>query len=241
MKKTVALLFSLFVMFACNQGSKDTKADSGKETKTEGQPTAQEISDPISYALGHRIGSDLKTTGVALDMATLSKGIEDGMNDKQALEPEVLAKAQQDFQDEARKNMEAKQAEAATKNVGEAVAFLEENGKKEGVKTTDSGLQYEVITMGTGKKPKETDKVRVHYMGTLINGTEFDSSYKRNKPAEFPLNGVIKGWTEGLQLMPAGSKFKFFIPPELGYGVRGAGQIPPNAALIFEVELLDVL
>jgi len=129
------------------------------------------------------------------------------------------------------------------KNLAEATAFLAENAKKDGVKTTPSGLQYEVITKGKGgKSPRATDTVRVHYQGTLINGTEFDSSYARGEPIEFPLNGVIAGWTEGLQLMNEGDKFRFFIPPNLGYGERGGpgGAIGPNEALIFEVELIKV-
>ncbi|MDB6120923.1 MAG: FKBP-type peptidyl-prolyl cis-trans isomerase [Verrucomicrobiaceae bacterium] len=119
--------------------------------------------------------------------------------------------------------------------------FLQENAAKEGVTTTASGLQYKVLTPGTGKSPKATDTVLVHYAGTLIDGTEFDSSYKRKEPIEFPLNGVIAGWTEGVQLMSEGAKFRFFIPSKLGYGARGAGGvIGPNQALIFEVELLKV-
>ena len=119
--------------------------------------------------------------------------------------------------------------------------FLEENGKKEGVITTASGLQYLILTPGTGKIPKATDTVRVHYSGTLLSGTEFDSSYKRNEPIDFPLNRVIPGWTEGVQLMSEGAKFRFFIPSRLAYGARGAGRdIGPNETLIFEVELLKV-
>ena len=121
-------------------------------------------------------------------------------------------------------------------------AFLKENAKKEGVKTTASGLQYKVLKEGEGKSPKATDTVKVHYKGTLIDGTEFDSSYKRGEPIEFPLNGVIPGWTEGVQLMKEGAKYQFTIPSKLGYGVRGTpgGPIPSNATLIFEVELIQV-
>ncbi|MBR2265367.1 MAG: FKBP-type peptidyl-prolyl cis-trans isomerase, partial [Paludibacteraceae bacterium] len=125
-----------------------------------------------------------------------------------------------------------------TKAKGEQ--FLAENALKDGVKTTSSGLQYEVIKMGKGAKPTATSTVKVHYEGTLIDGTIFDSSIQRGEPIEFPLNGVIKGWTEGLQLMPVGSKFRFYIPQELGYGAQAAGSIPPYSTLIFEVELLDI-
>jgi FKBP-type peptidyl-prolyl cis-trans isomerase FklB len=137
--------------------------------------------------------------------------------------------------------MAAQQKEQAAKNLVESRAFLAENGKKEGIKTLPSGLQYKVLTEGSGKSPKAEDNVTVNYKGTLINGTEFDSSYKRGQPATFQVKGVIKGWIEALQLMKEGSKWQLFIPPELGYGERGAGPlIPPNSALIFEVELIAI-
>ena len=139
------------------------------------------------------------------------------------------------------KDMQAKQKAAGEKNAAEGTKFLEENKKKEGVKTTASGLQYKLIKEGTGAQPKATDTVTVNYRGTLINGKEFDSSYKRGQPATFPLNGVIKGWTEGLQLMKTGAKYQLFVPPNLAYGERAAGpDISPNSTLIFEVELLEV-
>jgi FKBP-type peptidyl-prolyl cis-trans isomerase FklB len=130
--------------------------------------------------------------------------------------------------------------EQATKNLSESKNFLAANGKKEGIKIQPSGLQYKVLTEGSGKIPKAEDTVTVHYKGTLIDGREFDSSYKRGNPATFQVKGVIKGWTEALQLMREGSKWQLFIPPELGYGERGSGSIPPNSTLIFEVELLTV-
>src|SRR5438105_15262321 len=139
------------------------------------------------------------------------------------------------------KDMEQKKQAAAQKKRAEGAKFLEENKKKEGVKTTASGLQYKLIKEGTGAQPKATDTVTVNYRGTLINGTEFDSSYKRGEPATFPVNGVIKGWTEALQLMKAGSKYQLFIPPNLAYGERAVGpDISPNSTLIFEVELTGV-
>jgi len=136
----------------------------------------------------------------------------------------------------------AELAPVIEKNKKEGEAFLDENKKKDGVQVTASGLQYKVIQMGNGEKPTETSTVKVHYKGTLIDGKEFDSSYKRNQPAEFPLNQVIKGWTEGLQLMPVGSKFEFYIPYNLAYGEEGREPvIPPASVLIFEVELLDIV
>jgi len=139
------------------------------------------------------------------------------------------------------KDMEQKQKATGEKNKTDGAKFLEENKKKEGVKTTASGLQYKVVKEGTGPQPKATDMVTVNYRGTLIDGTEFDSSYKRGQPATFPLNGVIKGWTEAVQLMKVGSKYQLFVPSNLAYGERSVGpDIAPNATLIFEVELLDV-
>ena len=145
------------------------------------------------------------------------------------------------YRTEAQAAQKKVQAEQGEKNMSEGPKFLEENKSKEGVVVLPSGLQYKVITEGSGKTPKATDKVKVHYKGTLLNGKEFDSSYKRNQPAEFPVNGVIKGWTEALQLMKEGSKWMLYIPSDLAYGARGAGgDIGPNATLIFEVELLEV-
>lgn len=239
MKKALLLLLTVFMMFACNQTSKTEN----KETEVKKAEPQKGIADEKAYAIGYDIGSNLKKSEMSLDQGSLEKGIEAGLAGKSEMTEEARKTALMEFQKEAQAKMHAKQAEQAAKNVGAAKMFLEENAKKEGVKTTASGLQYEVITMGKGKKPVASSKVKVHYKGTLLDGTEFDSSYKRNAPAEFPLGNVIKGWTEGLQLMPVGSKFKFYISPELGYGPRGAGggQIPPNSALIFEVELLEIL
>ncbi len=136
---------------------------------------------------------------------------------------------------------QTEEAAALTENIKKGEEFLAANKSKDGVKVTSSGLQYKVITLGTGAKPLATDKVKVHYKGTLLDGTEFDSSYKRGTPAEFPLANVIKGWTEGLQLMPVGSKYEFYIPSELAYGKQGPPSIGPNQALIFEVELLEIV
>jgi len=138
------------------------------------------------------------------------------------------------------KDMQQKQAETAQKNVAEADKFLAANKTKEGVKSTESGLQYKVLKEGSGAQPKSSDTVTVNYRGTLIDGTEFDSSYKRGQPATFPVGGVIKGWTEALQLMKVGSKLQLFIPANLAYGEQGRPGIPPNSLLIFEVELMDV-
>ena len=192
--------------------------------------------DKISYALGLSMGQNLMGSGVEkLNYQDLAAGIEDVLTHAQ---PKITYQEAQQVLNTFFQELEAKVAGAA-KADGEK--FLAENAKREGVKVTASGLQYEVLEPSLGQKPKATVTVRVHYEGTLIDGTVFDSSYKRGESISFPLNGVIKGWTEGLQLMSIGSKYKFFIPYQLAYGERGAGaSIPPYAALIFTVELLGI-
>jgi FKBP-type peptidyl-prolyl cis-trans isomerase FklB len=192
--------------------------------------------DKISYALGLSMGQNLMGSGVEkLNYQDLAAGIEDVLTHAQ---PKISYQEAQQVLNTFFQELEEKVAGAA-KADGEK--FLAENAKREGVKVTASGLQYEVLEPSLGQKPKATDTVRVHYEGTLIDGTVFDSSYKRGESISFPLNGVIKGWTEGLQLMSIGSKYKFFIPYQLAYGERGAGaSIPPYAALIFTVELLGI-
>lgn len=192
--------------------------------------------DKISYALGLSMGQNLMGSGVtSLNYQDLAQGIEDVLTKQQ---PKITYQEAQQVLGQFFQELEAKIAGAA-KADGEK--FLAENAKREGVQVTASGLQYEVLEATIGQKPKATDTVKVHYEGTLIDGTVFDSSYERGEPIEFPLNGVIKGWTEGLQLMPVGAKYKLYIPYELGYGERGAGQnIPPYATLIFTVELLEI-
>lgn len=192
--------------------------------------------DKISYALGLSMGQNLASSGVeSLSYQDLAQGIEDVLTKQQ---PKISYQEAQQVLNTFFQELEQKVAGAA-KADGEK--FLAENAKREGVKVTASGLQYEVLEPSLGQKPKATDTVRVHYEGTLIDGTVFDSSYRRGESITFPLNGVIKGWTEGLQLMSIGSKYKFFIPYQLAYGERGAGQsIPPYAALIFTVELLGI-
>ena len=188
-----------------------------------------------SYALGINIGTSIKQQPIQLDLASLFKGIKDAdSGTKPALTEDEMNASLKVVRDEAA----AKVSEANMKEGGE---FLAANKAKDGVVTTASGLQYKIITAGTGPKPTKADTVVCNYKGTLINGTEFDSSYKRGKPAEFPVGGVIPGWTEALQLMPVGSKWELYVPPDLAYGSRGAGgAIGPNQTLIFEVELLSI-
>lgn len=193
--------------------------------------------DKISYALGLSLGSNLLNSGVnKLNIEKLSKAIEDLM-ERNELEM-TFEEAQQEINDYFQK-LQEKASEAA---ISEGRAFLEENGKRPEVKTTDSGLQYEILTEGKGDIPKASDQVKVHYHGTLINGTVFDSSVARGEPATFGVTQVISGWVEALQLMPVGSKWKLFIPSDLAYGANGAGQdIGPHTTLIFEVELLEIV
>ena len=193
--------------------------------------------DKISYALGLGIGHQLKNMGIEnFSVEDFAQSIKDVMEDK------ATAMTSQEAQTLLNTYFQEKQKAESQKAISEGKAFLEENGKKEGVVTTKSGLQYEVLTEGTGKQPKATDTVRCHYEGSLINGSVFDSSYKRGEPAEFGLSQVIPGWTEGVQLMKEGAKYRFHIPYLLGYGERGAGaSIPPYATLVFDVELIKVL
>lgn len=193
--------------------------------------------DSLSYALGVDIGTNLQRNDVkGINSKALSKGMEDNENGGGLMTNEEAAAVIQNF---FAKQSEVKSAAAK----GEGEAFLAENAKKEGVTVTESGLQYSIITEGTGPIPGFEDQVSVHYHGTLIDGTVFDSSVERNEPAVFPLNRVIRGWTEALMLMPVGSKWKLVIPSDLAYGERGGpgGKIGPGATLIFEVELLEIL
>ncbi len=198
--------------------------------------------DKASYCIGHDIGTTFKKQNVELNPDTLLAGLKDALSGKEPLlNKEERDKVLEAFQKEMIEKQATASKEAATKNAADGEKFLAENKKKDGVKTTASGLQYKVLKEGSGPTPKETETVVTNYKGTLLDGTEFDSSYKRNEPASFPVNKVIKGWTEALQLMKTGSKYQLFIPAALAYGERGAGRdIGPNSTLIFEVELLSI-
>jgi FKBP-type peptidyl-prolyl cis-trans isomerase FklB len=203
----------------------------------EKSPPLKDQKDKFSYSIGVNIGSNLSKQNIPVNPDAITAGIKDAIAGKPQLTPDQIKEVMATFE----KDMEQKQKAAGEKNASEGTKFLEENKKKDGVKTTGSGLQYKALKQGTGAQPKESDTVTVNYRGTLINGTEFDSSYKRGQAATFPLSGVIKGWTEGLQLMKVGSKYQLFVPPNLGYGDRAVGpDISPNSTLIFEVELLEV-
>ena len=199
--------------------------------------------DKLSYALGIGIGSQLAGMGAKeLNIDDFAQAIKDAISGSQLKVDNVEAQTLvQNFFQEQEAKPQAAAAEAGKAAKAEGEAFLAENGKKEGIVTLPSGLQYRVLKEGNGKKPSATDQVVCHYEGTLIDGTVFDSSYQRNQPATFGLNQVIPGWTEGVQLMQEGAKYRFFIPYKLAYGERGAGaQIPPFATLVFDVELIEV-
>jgi FKBP-type peptidyl-prolyl cis-trans isomerase len=196
----------------------------------------------LSYGIGFNLGKRMKADSVPLDAASFSAGVADVMTGAQSrMTEEEIATEMKAYQEKAAAEHEAAQKALGEANVAASAAFLAQNKAKEGVVTTASGLQYEVLTAGTGPKPGADDTVEVHYRGTLVDGTEFDSSYSRGESVTFGVGQVIPGWTEALQLMPKGSKWKLAIPPELAYGAGGAGQvIGPNAALVFEVELISI-
>lgn len=198
--------------------------------------------DKVSYSIGIDIGGSLKRQSIEINTDAFMKGIQDGLSGSEGLlSQEETRQVLEAFQNEMRAKAEAQARQVGEKNRREGEAFLSENKKKKGVVVLPSGLQYQVIQAGKGASPKSTDTVKTHYRGTLIDGTEFDSSHKRGEPVTFPVDGVIAGWTEALQLMKVGAKWKLYVPAALAYGERGAGPlIGPNATLIFEVELLGI-
>ena len=212
-------------------------------TATKSQPlTLKTQKDKVSYAMGMNFGTGFRKQSIDIDPAILARGLKDALSNGKTLLTEDEARA---ILTQLQSDMRKKQQEAALQlgeaNKKEGLAFLEANKTKEGVVALPSGLQYKILQEGTGPKPTATDQVVCNYRGRLLDGTEFDSSYKRGQPATFPVTGVIKGWTEALQLMPVGSKWQLFVPAELAYADRGAGpQIGPNATLIFEVELVSI-
>ncbi len=222
--------------FVAGCAKKDDKAAAGADA------ALQSDAQKFGYAIGVDLGKSLQPVKDDVDVAALKAGLDDAFS---GIAPKLDDTAREEIKNTVAKKMQERQLkereEQAGKNKDEGTKFLEENGKRDGVKTTASGLQYEVLTEGKGEHPKPSDTVTVHYKGTLINGEEFDSSYSRGQPVSFPLGNVIPGWTEGVQLMTPGSKYKFYIPSDLAYGERGAGvKIGPNQALVFEVELLSI-
>jgi FKBP-type peptidyl-prolyl cis-trans isomerase len=233
-KALAAVVSMAFVVAACDKPADSGGADNG-EIKLE---TRQQ---KLSYIFGQNIGNQFKAQSMDIDMAVFSQGIQDAMDgvDPRLQEEEIMSTLQS-FQEEKMAEQQKAFDDISAKNKAEGDAFLAENAKKEGVTTLESGLQYKVLKEGEGDKPAADAAVEVHYKGTLVDGTEFDSSFKRGVPATFGVNEVIPGWTEALLLMPEGSKWEIYLPPSLAYGPGGAGgMIGPEQTLIFEVELLD--
>jgi len=237
MKKVICCVVMAVSMFFCACGN----CGSAEENTVTKEKIDSDKNVKYGYALGSDVGRNLKRQNFEFDVKAFVEGFKSAFTGTESkMTEEEIGTALQEFQTEMITKMMEERAKkgAANKEAGEK--FLAENKTKEGVKTTESGLQYIVEKEGEGETPAAEDTVEVHYRGTLLDGTEFDSSYKRGEPAKFPLNRVIKGWTEGVQLMKKGAKYKFFIPSELAYGENGAGEtIAPNSTLIFEVELLS--
>ena len=229
--RTTSIIVMTAGLFACNE---KTNTDQSLELKT--------LEQKASYSFGVDVAKGLKTQGIQLDINALNRGISDAYTGTElALSDEERTQAKTKFQTQIRETMMKEQAAAGGKNLSEGKAFLEANTKKPGVITTESGLQYKIITSGDGKQPTASDTVSTHYKGTLIDGREFDSSYKRNTPASFPVKGVIKGWTEALQLMHVGDKWQLFVPSDLAYGATKRSElIEANSTLLFEIELLSI-
>ena len=241
MHKSTRLLAALAVASLLGACAKKTGNESAAASETSsGELTTD--AQKFGYAIGVDLAKSLAPVKESVDLGSLKQGLDDASS---GATPKMDDKARQAIKETVAKKMQEKQmadrAEQAKKLQEEGETFLAANAKKDGVKTTASGLQYEVLTEGKGPHPTATDKVKVHYKGTLINGETFDSSYDRGQPVDIPLANVIPGWTEGLQLMSPGAKYRFFIPSKLAYGERGAGvKIGPNSTLIFEVELLEI-
>lgn len=229
MKQIMLIISAAILLLSCDHGNGRKEAD------------ITDKKDSVSYSIGIDIGKNLKRQEIEIEPNVLLQGLMDAQSDTSKLTDEEMMVVMTNFQKEMREKQQNKNNIAAEENKAEAEAFFAENKNKEGVITLESGLQYKVLKSGSGKSPKLSSSVEAHYSGRLLDGTEFDSSYKRGKPFTASVTGVIKGWTEILQLMKEGDKWEVYIPSELAYGERGSGPIiGPNAALIFEMELIKV-
>jgi FKBP-type peptidyl-prolyl cis-trans isomerase len=247
-KISIAMLVlgCLIVMrvYAAGEGATETAA---VEAPVVGTTAANALSlgtelDKVSYIIGTQIAGNLKQAQIEVNIDLLAQGIKDVLaGNELALSQDEIKTVYAAWQEKMRQKQADEKAKAASENLAKGTAFLEANKAKEGVKVLPSGLQYKVIKEGTGNIPVATDKVKTHYRGTLIDGKEFDSSYKRGKPAEFPVARVISGWTEALQLMKEGAKWELYIPANLAYKEPGRPGIPPNSTLIFEIELIEIV
>lgn len=223
------------LLFACQGGDKNS-------TNNPVNVELSSLTDSISYSIGASVAKSIKPEADEINIDALIGGLREGLKDGDArLTEEEMNNCLNQFRQKLTKKQQEEQGRLAQENQAAGEKFLKKNAQRKGVISLPSGLQYEVIKEGTGKSPKATDRVATNYRGTLIDGTQFDSSYDRGKPTEFALNRVIKGWTEGIQLMKVGAKYKFYIPADLAYGKRSPSpKIPPNATLIFEVELVEI-
>lgn len=243
------LLLSSLGLVACQQEqSSEAKTQVAAEQTKDAASELKTDAEKQAYALGASLGQYLnqqltiqEETGIVLDRQLVIKGIIAASEEKSILDSDQIQEQITALRTLVTEKQAAKAEAAGAENIKAGEAYLAENAKREGVTVTESGLQYEMLKQGDGEKPKAEDTVKVHYKGTLLDGTEFDSSYARNEPAVFPLNRVIAGWTEGVQLMNVGSTYRFYIPAELAYGARSTGKITPNSTLIFDVELLEIV
>lgn len=246
MRKSLLLASGLALSSTLIAIAQEPAAPTTAPTSAPAAPTSQQVLERVSYGYGMNVGRDLAKLGeygITADLESFQAGLRDGMAaaESKYSEADMMA-AFEAFQTTLMEKEASAQQAQMEKATAEGKAFLEANKSKEGVQTTASGLQYQIIEEGKGPQPKDTDTVKVHYTGTLIDGTVFDSSVKRGEPVEFPLDGVIRGWTEGFQLFKVGTKAKLFIPADLAYGMRSpTPTIPPNSTLIFEVELLEIV
>ncbi|WP_427980414.1 FKBP-type peptidyl-prolyl cis-trans isomerase [Agarivorans sp.] len=242
MKKYFAvsvLAASIFAVTGCQEEKAETTAAAQVALETAEQQQAYAIGASVSRYIATTLEQQ-KELGLELDNALVLKGMEDGLGGEVSMSEEEIQSTLKALDEKLAGLVQAKAEADAAAAKAESEKFLADNAAREGVTVTESGLQFEVLSDAEGDKPSAADTVTVHYKGTLTDGTPFDSSYDRGEPATFPLNRVIPGWTEGVQLMSKGAKYKFFIPSELGYGESGAGSIPPNSVLVFEVELIDI-
>ncbi len=247
--KKSLILCTVFALFFGLASTACAQQDEGEDAVAAESETAEESTDmsanreKASYAIGLNMGRNFSQQGVDVDMDAMVEGLNDGIDEDAEAKytDEELQTAMQAFQEEMMAAQQARMEEQAAENIAAGETFLAENAEKEGVEVTDTGLQYTVLEEGDGESPEATDSVQVHYEGKLIDGTVFDSSYERGQPVTFPLSGVIPGFRQGITMMQVGSKYRLFIPSDLGYGERGAGaNIPPNATLIFDIELLGI-
>jgi FKBP-type peptidyl-prolyl cis-trans isomerase FklB len=239
-------------LYAAKEGSKESAKEKAAvpvvekvvavQPEKQKEPLFETEMDKVSYAMGAQLGQHFKRQKMEIKIEYLIRGLRDAMEGKiLALTEEQMKQVMTSFSQRMMAKRKEFQRLDTAKNLAAGKAFLAANGKKEGVKVLPSGLQYKILKEGTGKSPTAEDKVKIHYQGTLIDGTEFDNSYKTGKPAEYPVKNFIKGWTEALQLMKEGAKWELYIPPELAYGARGNRGIPGNSTLIFQIELIEVV